>query len=146
MAIRFIRQHAYNPGYAPEYDRLLATLHLAETATHNPDQIQAVCASTSSRLYLGFSDARVASMATLILPYTTLGHRTSVLEDVAVLPDFQGQKIGAKMLDFVVSEAIEAGAERMELHSNAVRVAARAMYASHGFKIIDTTLFRINLK
>ena len=140
--LNIIEQTAYNPDLASDYDNLLASLHLVDEYKHSPLEIQALCETEGSSLYLGMAGQVAVAMTTLIHPYASLGHRTAVIEDVAVQRYCKGNGYGLSLLDFAVAEARQLGADRVELHSKAVRHEAHGLYRKIGFEIIDTNLFR----
>ncbi len=76
----------------------------------------------------------VGTFALLIMD--NLGHigtPSAVVEDVAVLPNHQGQGIGKQMMRFALAKATEAGCYKMALSSNLRRHDAHAFYESLGF-------------
>lgn len=140
--LKIVEQHQYDPLLADEYDELLAGLHLVDTYTHTPDDIQAVCLSPTSNFFLGMMAGKAISMATLINPVDSIGHRTVKLEDMAVSGEYRRQGIGSTMLDFIIDRSILLGATRIELHSSDARQAAHKLYLSKGFEFFDTNLMR----
>ena len=159
-------QKEYNPAFKDDYNLLLASLHMTFGYRHSPEDINAICKGENSSLYLAtleyhhnpeivqdeerFYLARLAlravGMAILVHPYKTFENNTAVIEDVAVSREFKGYGIGDLILSTLITDAREMGATRIELHSNKKRQAARSMYDKHGFKQIDTDLFRLNLE
>lgn len=138
-------QFKYNPNYGSEYDELFASLHLVGDYRHNPVAIQTVCESSTSQFYLTLSGTEPSGMATLIKPVDSIGHRTAIIEDVAVRQKFRGQNIGSMLVDHLIDASIFLGASRIELHSKDIRVDARRLYMGRGFEIVDTNLFRKEL-
>ena len=143
--LQIVEQLAYNPDLASDYDCLLASLHLVDEYNHVPDEIQEVCEADRSSFYLGMVGKAAVAMTTLIHPVVSLGHRTSIIEDVSVHRNSRGNGYCFDMLEFVEARALELGANRLELHSKDVRKEARGLYRKFGFEIINTDLFRKEL-
>ncbi len=62
------------------------------------------------------------------------GTKAGVVEDVAVLPDFQGRGVGRAMMEHARAECRAAGCYKMTLSSNLARESAHAFYDSLGFE------------
>lgn len=76
----------------------------------------------------------VGTFALLIMD--NLGHigtPSAIVEDVAVIAEYQGKGIGKKMMEFAMLIAKEKGCYKLTLSSNLRREAAHAFYESLGF-------------
>ena len=62
------------------------------------------------------------------------------LENVAVDPDFQGQGIGYRLIEYVERRAGELGYDRIELYTNAKMTENLALYPKLGFRQFDRRL------
>ena len=62
------------------------------------------------------------------------GTPSAVVEDVGILPMFQGKGIGKMMMEFALKYAKEKGCYKMSLSSNLRREKAHQFYESLGFK------------
>ena len=62
------------------------------------------------------------------------GAKAGVVEDVAVLPAFQGRGVGRSMMEHARAECRAAGCYKMMLSSNIAREGAHAFYDSLGFE------------
>lgn len=62
-----------------------------------------------------------------------LGTPSAVVEDVAVIAEYQGKGIGKKMMELAMQIAKEKGCYKLTLSSNLRREAAHAFYESLGF-------------
>jgi len=62
------------------------------------------------------------------------GTKAGVVEDVAVLPAFQGRGVGRAMMEHARVECRAAGCYKMTLSSNIARESAHAFYDSLGFE------------
>lgn len=62
------------------------------------------------------------------------GSPSAIVEDVGVLPSFQGQGIGKEMMLFAMDYAKEKGCYKLNLSSNMKREKAHQFYESMGFR------------
>jgi GNAT superfamily N-acetyltransferase len=62
------------------------------------------------------------------------GARAAIVEDVAVLPAFQGRGVGRAMMEHAREQCRAAGCYKMALSSNLKRESAHAFYDSLGFE------------
>src|SRR5207302_10986183 len=89
----------------------------------------------SYRLYVAVAGAKiVGTFALLIMDNLAhLGKKSAVVEDVGVLPEFQGHGVGKMMMDFAMQEARRSLCYKLVLSSNAKREGAHHFYDSLGF-------------
>lgn len=81
-----------------------------------------------------FGKKIVGTFALLIME--NLAHQgtpSAIVEDVGVLPSFQGQGIGKEMMQFAMVYAKEKGCYKLNLSSNMKREKAHQFYESLGF-------------
>lgn len=87
------------------------------------------------KIYIVEADSKpIGTFALLIMD--NLGHLgtpSAVVEDVAVIAEYQGKGIGKKMMEFAKQIAKEKGCYKLTLSSNLRREAAHAFYESLGF-------------
>ncbi|HBL84383.1 MAG: hypothetical protein A2Y17_04855 [Clostridiales bacterium GWF2_38_85] len=74
-----------------------------------------------------------------MVAFLSLSVRGEVLciNDIAVMPDYQNQGIGNKLLHFSKSKAKELGCQKIRLGMIDDNTKLKAWYESHGFKTID---------
>lgn len=96
------------------------------------------------QILLVFSENRLIAMATLTIVELFSGKKAWV-EDVVVLPEFQNQGIGKKMMEFLLHFAEEKKVKQILLYSNPKRVAAHQLYKKIGFLEKESTLFSLFL-
>lgn len=87
------------------------------------------------RLFVAEYQSRVVGTFALLV-MDNLGHLgspSSVVEDVAVQPEYQGKGIGRSMLQYAIEESRRAGCYKMTLSANLRREAAHKFYESLGF-------------
>lgn len=89
----------------------------------------------SYRLFVAEAeDLVVGAYSLLILDnLAKRGRRSGVVEDVAVLPAYQGQGVGRAMMRHAMEECRIAGCYKLALSSNLKREAAHCFYESLGF-------------
>ena len=81
------------------------------------------------------SEEVVGTFALLIMDNLANGGLPSgVVEDVAVLPAFQGQGVGKAMMHFAMDRCKSNGCYKMMLSSNEIRTEAHRFYEGLGFK------------
>jgi GNAT superfamily N-acetyltransferase len=88
------------------------------------------------RVFVALADGTVAgTYALLILDnLAKRGARAGIVEDVAVLPDRQGQGIGRAMMEHARQQCRAAGCYKMALSSNLSREPAHRFYDALGFE------------
>jgi GNAT superfamily N-acetyltransferase len=88
------------------------------------------------RVFVALADGTVAgTYALLILDnLAKRGARAGIVEDVAVLPERQGQGIGRAMMEHARQRCRAAGCYKMALSSNLSRESAHRFYEALGFE------------
>lgn len=88
------------------------------------------------KIYAAVADDQVVGVFSLLI-MDKLAHRgtpSSIVEDVVVRQDLQGQGIGRRMMAFALERCREAGAYKLVLSSNLRREEAHRFYESLGFR------------
>jgi GNAT superfamily N-acetyltransferase len=87
------------------------------------------------RLYVAVAGTKiVGTFALLIMDNLAhLGKKSAIIEDVGVLPEFQGHGVGKIMMQFAMEEARKSRCYKLVLSSNAKRERAHQFYDSLGF-------------
>jgi GNAT superfamily N-acetyltransferase len=90
----------------------------------------------SYRVFVAEMDGRFAGSYALIVldNLNKRGAKAAIVEDVAVLPSFQGQGVGRAMMEHAREQSRLAGCYKMALSSNLKRESAHAFYDSLGFE------------
>jgi len=90
----------------------------------------------SYRVFIAEADGVFAGTYALILldNLNKRGARAGIVEDVAVLPSFQGKGVGRAMMEHAREQCRIAGCYKMALSSNLKRESAHAFYESLGFE------------
>lgn len=88
------------------------------------------------RLYVALLGAEVVGTFALLIMHN-LGHcgaPSAVIEDVAVVPEWQRRGVGRAMLEFAMRGAIDAGCYKLALSTNHKRGGAHRFYEALGFQ------------
>jgi ribosomal protein S18 acetylase RimI-like enzyme len=105
-------------------------------------QVRALVESSASRLLLARErDGRIVGMATLALLPIPTGVRAWI-EDVVVDQAARGRGIGALLTREAIRLAQAGGARTVDLTSRPSREAANRLYASLGFELRETIVYR----
>jgi GNAT superfamily N-acetyltransferase len=90
----------------------------------------------SYRFFVAAVDSVFAGTYALVILDNLAKHgaKAGVVEDVAVLPAFQGRGVGRAMMEHARAECRAAGCYKMTLSSNMAREGAHAFYDSLGFE------------
>lgn len=108
----------------------------AYTVEEARSQFEALSRYPSYRIFVAESDGAFAGTYALIIldNLNKRGAKAGLVEDVAVLPGFQGRGIGRAMMEHAREQCRAAGCYKMSLSSNLKREAAHAFYDSLGFE------------
>ncbi len=87
------------------------------------------------RLYVAVADGKIIGTFALLIMHNLahLGKKSALVEDVGVLPEFQGHGVGKIMMQFAMEEAKSQRCYKLALSSNAKRERAHQFYDSLGF-------------
>jgi GNAT superfamily N-acetyltransferase len=108
----------------------------AYTVEEAREQLAIIRRYPSYRIFIAEADGAFAGTYALILldNLNKRGARAAIVEDVAVLPAFQGRGIGREMMEHAREQSRLAGCYKMALSSNLKREGAHAFYDSLGFE------------
>ena len=138
-------QTEYDPE-AGRYDELYATLKLHEDWNHDPARLQAMIDDPEVRFMLGKAGGLTVAMATIIAPIPTGTKTLGLVEDVAVLPEAQGNGYGKAMMHHIQGVAEGLGVDTIQLTSNPdSRPEANRMYRDLGYRYHNTNVFVMDL-
>jgi GNAT superfamily N-acetyltransferase len=90
----------------------------------------------SYRVFVAEVDGAFAGTYALIVldNLNKRGAKAAIVEDVAVLPSFQGRGVGRAMMEHAREESRAAGCYKMALSSNLTREGAHRFYDALGFE------------
>ena len=108
-----------------------------------------ILSNPAMKLFLAvYTDGKPIGLINLhCLPALRLkGYQVSI-EELVVHPDFRGQAIGKRLLDFAREYAEEKGAVRLEVTiSNKRESFRRKFYKKNGFEDAGSSVYRINFR
>lgn len=89
----------------------------------------------SYRIYVAVEGEKIVGTFALLIMHNLahLGKKSALVEDVGVLPEFQGHGVGKLMMQFAMEEAKAHRCYKLVLSSNAKRERAHQFYDSLGF-------------
>ena len=89
------------------------------------------------KLYIAADQTSIVGTFALLI-MDNLAHRgapSGIIEDVGVLPDYQGQGIGKRMMEYAIAACKTAGCYKVSLSTNVSRQKTHGVYESLGFTI-----------
>ena len=116
--------------------------HLSDTPC-TEDALQQVVSTPNCHVYVAELEGRIVGTATLCLFASPLGAKASV-EDVVVHPEYRGQHLGRQLMAHLLEASRQYAPLTLQLTSRSSRQAARALYASLGFKLKNTDFFTLS--
>lgn len=97
-----------------------------------------------SHLYVLKDKERTVGMATLCLYHAPSGCK-GCIEDVVILPEYQGKGLGKQLLQHVLDEAKLHATLTIYLTSRPQRIAANSLYRKLGFQQKETNVYKMEL-
>lgn len=107
-----------------------------------PEMLQS--AITRAHVYVMMEEGRIVGTATLCPFYSPTGAKASI-EDVVILPEYQGRGWGRLLMEHVLSQARTMAPVTLQLTSRPSRVAANALYRQLGFQPKETNCYTLAL-
>jgi ribosomal protein S18 acetylase RimI-like enzyme len=130
LTLLFTQEHEFSPDPAAQQQGLAAILQQAD----------------SGRILVARHDGVVIAMVSLLYTISTaLGGRVALLEDLVVHPDYRGQGVGARLLDYALAFARTQHILRITLLTDHDNVAAQHLYSQNGFQQSGMQAWRLNL-
>lgn len=126
-----------------QFQKLMAAL--SSRCVLTAEALKAVIASPDAHLYVLRSEDRIVACATLCLFVSPTGRKASI-EDVVVLPEYQGLGLGLKLMQYVLDRAQSWAPVTLQLTSRPARVAANALYQKLGFRQKETNFYTMKLE
>ena len=137
----------------PQMVELLGKLfeHEAEFAANAAKQEAALkmifADAKAGRLFVAKDGPRVVAMASLLYTVSTAeGGRAALFEDLVVREDYRNQGIGAKLLEYVITQARAEGVLRLTLLTDMQNEQAQALYRRLGFVGSPMKPMRLKIK
>lgn len=107
-----------------------------------PEMLQS--AITRAYVYVMVGEGRIVGTATLCPFFSPTGAKASI-EDVVILPEYQGRGWGRLLMEHVLSQARTMAPITLQLTSRPSRVAANALYRQLGFLSKETNCYTLAL-
>ena len=99
------------------------------------------------KLFVARDGRQVVAMASLLYTVSTAeGGKAALFEDLVVRPDFRKQGIGAKLLEYVITQARAEGLLRLTLLTDMQNESAQVLYRKLGFVGSPMKPMRLKLK
>lgn len=113
---------------------------LSERCVFTEEKLKATIEDRNCHLYVVQDNDRIIGCATLCVFHSPTGAKASI-EDVVVLSDYRGQRLGKQLMEHVLAEAQKLAPIELHLTSNPKRVVANLLYQSLGFKRKETNCY-----
>jgi len=99
------------------------------------------------KLFVARDGRQVVAMASLLYTVSTAeGGKAALFEDLVVHPDFRKQGIGARLLEYVITQARAEGLLRLTLLTDMQNESAQVLYRKLGFVGSPMKPMRLKLK
>jgi GNAT superfamily N-acetyltransferase len=99
------------------------------------------------KLFVARDGRQVVAMASLLYTVSTAeGGKAALFEDLVVRPDYRKQGIGARLLEYVISQARAEGLLRLTLLTDMQNESAQVLYRKLGFVGSPMKPMRLKLK
>ena len=134
-------------GFSPaEFDQFCHLMSaLSQRCVLTPDMLQSVIDCPDSHLYVVRHGDAIVACATLCLFASPTGRKASI-EDVVVLPEFQGLGLGRALMDYLLERAASFAPITLQLTSRPSRIAANALYQKLGFLPKETNFYTMKIE
>ncbi|MGQ3089384.1 MAG: GNAT family N-acetyltransferase [Methylophilus sp.] len=130
LTLLFAQEHDFSPDTAAQQQGLTAILQQAD----------------SGRILVARHEGVVIAMVSLLYTISTaLGGRVALLEDMVVQPDYRGQGVGARLLEYALAYARTQQILRITLLTDHDNAAAQQLYRQHGFQQSGMQAWRLIL-
>jgi len=99
------------------------------------------------KLFVARDGRQVVAMASLLYTVSTAeGGKAALFEDLVVRPDYRNQGIGARLLEYVITQARAEGLLRLTLLTDMQNESAQVLYRKLGFVGSPMKPMRLKLK
>ncbi len=126
-----------------QFSRLMSAL--SQRCELTQEMLQGVIDCPDSHLYVVRHKGTIVACATLCLFASPTGRKASI-EDVVVLPEFQGLGLGRALMDYVLERAASFAPITLQLTSRPSRIAANALYRILGFLPKETNFYTMKIE
>ena len=131
LALLFTQEPEFSPNAEKQSEALDAILH---------DR-------SRGRIFVARVGGKVVGMASLLYTISTAeGGKAALFEDFIVQPEYRGQGIGTRLLEYVIQQARAEGVLRITLLTDMQNERAQAMYRRGGFVGSPMKPMRLKIK
>jgi len=131
LGILFAQEHDFSPDAAKQERGLRLVLE-------NPER---------GRIYVAREGARVLGSVMILRTVSTVeGGPAGALEDFVVRPEWRGQGLGERLLDYAIEQSRAAGLLRLTLLTDSDNAGAQRLYERAGFTRSSMLLMRLKLR
>ncbi|HET6746545.1 MAG TPA: GNAT family N-acetyltransferase [Candidatus Saccharimonadales bacterium] len=98
--------------------------------------------ANNTRIFIALDGDRIVGTALLCSMVILVGQKDWI-EDVVVDRAYRGKGIASRLMDIAESASRQSPAKNINLTSSSHREGARGMYVKRGYKLRDTSVFRL---
>ena len=139
----FSELNGFSPAEFDQFCHLMSAL--SQRCVLTPEMLQGVIDCPDSHLYVVRHKGTIVACATLCLFASPTGRKASV-EDVVVLPKFQGLGLGRALMAYLLDRAASFAPITLQLTSRPLRIAANALYQKLGFQPKETNFYTMKIE
>ena len=139
----FSELNGFSPAEFDQFCHLMSAL--SQRCVLTLEMLQGVIDCPDSHLYVVRHEGAIVACATLCLFASPTGSKASI-EDVVVLPEFQGLGLGRVLMDYVLERAASFAPITLQLTSRPSRIAANALYWKLGFQPKETNFYTMKIE
>ena len=107
--------------------------------------IESVINDSNCNCIVAEDNGKIAGFGSLVIYQTPIKSYVGNIEDIVVDEGFRGQGLGKKIVQKLIQIAKDKNIKIVSLTSSPSRVTARKLYASLGFSLLDTGVFRLSV-
>lgn len=134
--------YSFTPQDYSDIARLMEVLD--PTITFSEEKLQMVVNDSNAHLFVLRDNGRIIGCCTMAVFFSPTGKKAS-LEDVALLPEYQGQHLGRMLVEHALNEMRKEAPIHIQLTSRPSRVAANGLYKALGFHQKETNVYFLNV-
>ena len=139
----FTELNGFSKTEFDQFCRLMSAL--SQRCVLTLEMLQGVIDCPDSHLYVVRHGDAIVACATLCIFASPTGRKASI-EDVVVLPEFQGHGLGRVLMDSVLERAASFAPITLQLTSRPSRIVANALYQKLGFLPKETNFYTMKIE
>ena len=134
--------YSFNPQEYADIAELMTVLD--PTIPFTEEKLRMVIDDANAHLFVLRDNGRIIGCCTMAVFFSPTGKKAS-LEDVAVLPEYQGKHLGRKLIEYALEEMRKEAPIHIQLTSRPSRIAANGLYKALGFKQKETNVYVLDV-